>query len=215
MKAIIRAAILTVLMLFSLTSPAFAEYTPTKAAVTRMISKETKDKVTAQDIIRIVSAVFKEANRHKLDPFLLVSLIGIESGYRPWAVNKSGARGLTQVIPRYHRDKIRGRDIMNIETNIEVGTQVLVDCLQRNNGVLKKASRCYSGSARDYVTKLKDGYKTTKIADIVYRFENELPLVVNSNFETPNEFSISVNTVISPPPLLVLTTLDLIRGNAY
>ncbi len=167
-----------------------------------MISQETNNKVAARDIVRMVNAVFKEATRHSLDPFLLVSLVGIESRYQARAASKAGARGLMQVIPRWHRDKIKGRDIMNIETNIEVGSQILADCLDNNNGNLKKASRCYSGNAKNYVVKLKDGHNAAKKADVLYRFENELPLAVDTS-ESPVSISVSTEQL----PLLARKTL--------
>lgn len=198
MNSFIRATILTILMMFGLSIPAHAETSPTQAAIVRMISQETKATVSARDIIRIVNAVFKETKKHGIDPFLMISLIKNESTYQPGATNKSGARGLTQVIPRYHRDKIKGRNIMNIETNIEVGTKVFADCLTRNNGQIKKASRCYSGGAANYASKLKAGHNEVRKADVLYRFENELPLVVDSSFESPSTFSISVKPALIP-----------------
>lgn len=179
-----------------------SEITATKNATVRMISKETKDKVAAKDIIRMVNAVFKEATKHKLDPFLIFGMIKTESTFKPTISNRSGAKGLMQVIPRYHRDKIRGRNIMNIETNVEVGVQVYADCLDKHNGNMIKASRCYSGNAKNYTAKLKDGWGAAKKADIMYRFENELPLAVNTKFENPYEFSISVNAEQDLPNIL-------------
>lgn len=178
----------------------------TKRATVRMIAKETKDKVAAKDIIRIVNAVFKEATKNNLDPFLILGMIKTESTFKPTSSNRSGAKGLMQVIPRYHRDKIRGRNIMNIETNVEVGVQVYADCLNNNNGNMKKASRCYSGGAKNYTAKLKDGYGAAKKADIAYRFEEELPMVVVSSFESPNAFSILVNAEKDLPQILATLT---------
>lgn len=200
MKTCIQAAIMAIALLFATAFPAYAESTPTKAAVVRMISKETKTNgVAMRDIVRIVNAAFSEAKKHSIDPFLIIALINTESKFRPWAKNKSGARGLTQVIPRWHRDKIKGRDIMHIETNIEVGTKVLVDCLNRNKG-MKNALRCYSGGARNYAQKLRSGHTELREADIAYRLENDLPLVVVAKFDDPRKFSIPV----SATPMLAL-----------
>lgn len=179
-----------------------ADINTTKRATVRMISQETKYKVAAKDIVRMVNAVFKEATKHNLDPFLIIGMIKTESTFKPSISNRSGAKGLMQVIPRYHRDKIRGRNIMNIETNVEVGVQVYADCLSNNNYNMKKASRCYSGGAKNYTAKLKDGWGAAKKADIAYRFENELPLSVTSTFESPNAFSISVNAENDLPQIL-------------
>lgn len=189
----LKVAILAIALFFTAVLPSFAETAPTKAAVIQMISKETRyNKVAKNDIVRIVNAVFAEAKKHNIDPFLIISLINTESKFRTLAKNKSGARGLTQVIPRWHREKIKGRDIMHIETNIEVGTKVLVDCLDRNKG-MNQALRCYSGGARNYTAKLKNGHTQLREADIAYRLENNLPLVVVAKFDAPRKFSIPVS----------------------
>lgn len=214
MNRITKYIVVLVLSLFSLNLYA-SEINITKRASVRMISQETKDKIEAKSIIRIVNAVFKEATKHKLDPFLILGMIKGESTFNPKAKNKSGAKGLMQVIPRYHRDKIRGRDIMQIETNVEVGVQVYVDCLNNNNGNMKKASRCYSGGAKNYTSKLKDGWSAAKKADIAYRFEHSLPLSVISDFDKPYEFSISVNTEDILLQLLAYNNAIEIDDNAY
>lgn len=217
MNSFIRATILTILMLLGTSIPAFAETSPTQSAIVQLISKETKATVSMSDIVRIVSAVFKETKKHGIDPFLMISVIKTESTYRPGARNKSGARGLTQVVPRWHRDKIKGRNIMNIETNIEVGTQIFADCLARNEGNVKKASRCYSGNASNYASKLKAGHNEVRKADVLYRFENELPLVVNSSFDSPSTFSISVSPAtipaIEPSPERLVVAASSIYSN--
>jgi soluble lytic murein transglycosylase-like protein len=192
--SILKSAILAIALFFSMVFPAQAETTPTKAAVVKMISKEN-NKLQAKDITRIVNAVFTETKKHNIDPLFMLSLIRHESRYNPRARSRAGALGLTQVIPRWHRDKIRGRNIMNIETNIEVGTQVLADCLESNKGYIRKAVKCYSSNAKNYQAFLKAGYIKIKEADVIYRFENELPLAEKEAiFEMPQPISTSLNT---------------------
>lgn len=189
----IRSVIMAIALLFGSVLPVQAEV-PTKTAIVEYITSQTnRTGVTRSEAVRIVNASFAEANKHGIDPFLIVSLINTESKFRWWAKNGSGARGLTQVIPRWHREKIKGRNLMHIETNIEVGTRVLVECLKRNKGYIKKALRCYSGGARNYSAKLKAGYRELRQADIIYRFKNDLPLVVVSKFEEPTKFTIISN----------------------
>lgn len=178
--------------------PAIAEVTHTKTALVKMITKETRNTgVKHRDIVRMVNAAFKEGKRHGVSAFLIISVMNTESKFRPWAKNKSGASGLMQIIPRWHMDKIKGRNIHRIETNIEVGTTVLADCLRRHDGLIKSALRCYSGNARNYTAKIKTGYKQAKAADVIYRFKYNLPLVVLARFEEPNSFSITSTTQIS------------------
>lgn len=44
------------------------------------------------------------AVRHRVDPLMLHSVITQESGYRPFAVSRAGARGLMQIMPGTGRD---------------------------------------------------------------------------------------------------------------
>lgn len=181
MKQLYASAIMAIALFFFNVFPVMAENTTTKAAVVKMISKETKGTVSGNDITRMVNAIFTQSKRHGIEPFVMLSVVKKESRYNPRAKNRSGARGLAQVIPRWHRDKIKGRNIMHIETNIEVGMQVLADCLTKNKGIVKKAMRCYSGGARNYTANVKANYKVIQQAEIAYRFENELPIEKSSS----------------------------------
>lgn len=192
MISCLKSATMAVVLLLASAFPAFADVTPSKTALIEMISKETKKTgVKHNDIVRLVNAAFNEGKKQNIDPFLIVSLMNTESKFRFWAKSGEGARGLMQVIPRWHQDKIKGRNIHHIETNIEVGTKVLADCLDRRKGNIKKALSCYSGGARNYAAKLKAGYIQARTADVLYRFRNHLPLIVVAKFEEPNNFAIS------------------------
>lgn len=190
------ALVLMVLMVL----PAFAETTaPTKEAVVRLIMSETKNKVQRPEAHRIVNATYKEAAKYGFDPFFLFAMMRTESTFNPKARSRYGARGLMQVVPRWHRAKIRGRNIVNIETNIEVGAEVFAECLENKKGYIKKALKCYSGGARNYATKLKVRHSELQKADIIYRFENELPIEGLSKFEE-HKLNISLNPVQALAP---------------
>ena len=47
----------------------------------------------------LLSTVHYEATRAGLDPQMVLGLIEVESGFRKYAVSKSGARGYMQVMP--------------------------------------------------------------------------------------------------------------------
>ena len=97
----------------------------------------------------------------QLDNQLLVALITVESRFRIEAVSQAGAKGLTQVIPSYHQDKItQAKQKLNLYSiyeprlNIYVGAWVLRDymdnskdmhsALQRYNGSLDDPSQSYA-----------------------------------------------------------------------
>ena len=129
------------------------------------------------------------ASQHGISEGLIKAVMHTESGFNANARSPVGAQGLMQVVPRFHRDKIAGRSILNIDTNVEVGTQVLGDCLLRHKGATRLALKCYSGGARNYTEKLSRSYKDIKRYDVVYRFENEIPITVTSSFQNPGNFS--------------------------
>ncbi|MCP2871745.1 transglycosylase SLT domain-containing protein, partial [Salmonella enterica subsp. enterica serovar Typhimurium] len=69
--------------------------------------------------------VYAAASRYKLDPLLLIALISVESAFNPTAESAWGAQGLTQVIPKYHPEKLAlfGPDasLLDPTTSIFVG----------------------------------------------------------------------------------------------
>ena len=123
--------------------------------------KEKQTKVDPSDVEKIVTEAFAQGAKHKIDPFLIIALINKESTFNKKARNKSKASGLMQVIPYWHRDKIDGRNIFSVKVNIEVGTQILSDCLQKHSRKLSPALNCYSGGAGNKY--MRDVSRTRKL----------------------------------------------------
>ena len=100
-----------------------------------------------------VLAVAEESARDAgLDPLLIVAMMAIESSFNPMAESRMGAQGLMQVIPRWHMDKIGENApedaLFDPLFNVQVGTQVLVEGLQRY-GTLQAALQYYGGARND------------------------------------------------------------------
>ena len=80
---------------------------------------------------------------------LIVAIIGIESGFNPFAESAMGAKGLMQIIPRFHMDKVPGgldgRAFLDPVTNIQIGALVLQEAIQRRGG-LAAGLQYYAGS---------------------------------------------------------------------
>lgn len=125
---------------------------------------------------QIVRAVYKHAKAKNLDPTLVLGLIEQESMFKPRVSSRAGAKGLMQVIPRYHKDKIRGRNIYDIDTNIDVGTSILREYMD-NSSSMQAATRKYSGGASSYYRKIRshqsdlksylsDGPKVVKVSSL-------------------------------------------------
>ena len=101
---------------------------------------------------RMVAAAHRSADEVGLDPLLVLAVIAVESRFNPIAESGMGAKGLMQIIPRYHLDKLRaagGEDaVFDPEANIQVGSRILQEYVYRY-GTLEAGLQQYNGAARD------------------------------------------------------------------
>lgn len=112
------------------------------------ITTHTRGKVTQQQAANIVRAVHKYSFIHEVDPNIIFKIMQNESTYNPNAKAKtSNATGLMQVIPYWHKDKIKGRNLRNIDVNVEVGVRIYKEYLDRSKGNVRKALWRYNASS--------------------------------------------------------------------
>lgn len=101
----------------------------------------------------IVLTTVIEAEKKDLSPALLLSLIGVESTFKPTARSGMGAIGLTQVIPKWHPEKIQkignANNLNTVKGSIVVGVEVLAEYLEKAKGNLRVALQMYNGSLGD------------------------------------------------------------------
>jgi soluble lytic murein transglycosylase-like protein len=111
---------------------------------------QRKYRVSANKARNIVREAISNAEQHQLDPELILAIIAVESTFRERAVSRVGARGLMQVMPRYHGSKIReiggSHQLFNPAKNIHVGSRILVNYLRDHRGNLRRALLKYNGS---------------------------------------------------------------------
>lgn len=107
-------------------------------------------KVSEYKATSIVREALKSADRHQVEPELILAVIAIESTFRERAVSRVGARGLMQVMPGVHREKLKhiggSRALFDPAKNIHTGSQILVDYLNDHSGNLRRALLNYNGS---------------------------------------------------------------------
>ena len=98
-------------------------------------------------VFQVAQLIGKE---RRIDPLLIVAIIGIESGFNPFAESAMGARGLMQVIPRFHRDKVPDGagdgSLLDPLVNIRVGVYVLEEAIRRRGGLVA-GLQYYAGSS--------------------------------------------------------------------
>jgi soluble lytic murein transglycosylase-like protein len=101
----------------------------------------------------MVAAAYRAAKEVGLDPLLVLAVISIESRFNPIAESGMGARGLMQIIPRFHRAKLEEEGgenaVLDPESNILVGTRILQEYVYRT-GTLEAGLQLYNGATRDY-----------------------------------------------------------------
>jgi len=106
-------------------------------------------RVSDRAVAAFVTTAYRAGQEYSLDPILLLAVMAIESRYNPVAESVVGARGLMQVIPKFHVDKVyqHGGEaaLLNPEVNIYVGAQILREYLKRF-GHLETALQVYGGA---------------------------------------------------------------------
>jgi len=97
-------------------------------------------------VSKIFSTVFKKSKKYKVDPFIVLALIQVESSFKPYAVSSAGAYGLMQVNYAVWKDelKINFNKIFDIDYNIELGIKIFKHYLKINNNNLLKAFLMYN-----------------------------------------------------------------------
>jgi soluble lytic murein transglycosylase-like protein len=124
-----------------------AEHDPHRA-LSEFLSKRYK--VSQAVTLDLVSIAHTAGQQIGLDPLLIIAVMAIESRFNPIAESVAGAKGLMQVIPKYHAAKFRefGGDkyaVFDPETNILVGSKILKEYIART-GSLSTGLQLYVGS---------------------------------------------------------------------
>lgn len=107
----------------------------------------------APDALEPIFATAQATGRQlHLDPLLIIAVIGIESRFNPFSESVVGAKGLMQVMPRFHQDKLpedadQGA-FLNPVINVQVGAKVLQESIRRNGG-LENGLQQFGGAASD------------------------------------------------------------------
>ena len=109
-------------------------------------------RVSAEMTTDVVAKAHAIGAELKLDPLLILAVIAVESRFNPVAESVMGAKGLMQVIPRYHTDKFEplGGEKVAFEphANIFVGAKILKEYIRRT-GVIADALQMYVGASSE------------------------------------------------------------------
>jgi soluble lytic murein transglycosylase-like protein len=107
-------------------------------------------RVSPEAVLPVFEVAETIGRERRIDPLLILAIIGVESGFNPFAESAMGARGLMQVIPRFHLDKLpKGKSVRHLfdpAVNIRVGVHVLEEAIRRRGG-LTAGLQSYAGSS--------------------------------------------------------------------
>ncbi len=132
------------------------------ASMRGALSYVSKRYRVSNDALLPIFATAQEAGRElRIDPLLIIAVIGVESGFNPLSQSVVGAQGLMQVMPRFHKDKLPSDagalPFFDPLTNVQVGAKVLKESITRNGGVengLQQFAGAINDPDRRYSTKV-------------------------------------------------------------
>jgi hypothetical protein len=108
--------------------------------------------VATQAADRIVGAAYRAAREVGLDPYLVLAVIAVESRFNPIAESDMGAKGLMQIIPKYHERLLAAAGgeaaLLDPEANIALGARILQAYVYRM-GTLEAGLQFYNGALGD------------------------------------------------------------------
>jgi len=116
-------------------------------AVTEYVARRYR--VSEQAAGGFVASAYRAGAERGVDPLLVLAVISVESRFNPVAESTVGAKGLMQVIPKYHLEKLSDHGgeqaLLDPNVNIMVGTQILRE-YQRRLGDTEAALQMYAGA---------------------------------------------------------------------
>ena len=151
-------------------SPPAPAAAPTQAATHAVASSSSKEalryqvladflskryRVSRDALERFVRLAYAAGQSTKIDPLLIIAVMAVESSFNPIAESVVGAKGLMQIIPEYHRDKLTAPhgellDVLDPEVNIIAGAKVLREYTIKTGDDLHAALRLYGGVGSDF-----------------------------------------------------------------
>ena len=109
------------------------------------LQRYVKDEQTR---LAMLKQIHLESARSELQPELVLALIEVESHFDVYAISKSGAQGMMQIMP-FWLDEIGRPDdnLIDMKTNLRMGCTILKYYMKMENNNLHKALARYNGSA--------------------------------------------------------------------
>jgi len=98
----------------------------------------------------LLKNIHREATRVELPPELVIAVIEIESRFDTFAISRSGAQGLMQVMPFWLNEIGHPDDnLVDMNTNLRMGCTILKYYMDKEKNNLRGALARYNGSYGD------------------------------------------------------------------
>ncbi len=135
------AVMVVALILAVSESKAQAKDTETKETVTEAVFYDAPIDIDLLDHIQGLCADYE------IPVELVLAVIEVESSYKADAVSPVGAKGLMQIIPEYHEDRMNRlncTDLFDPYQNVTVGMDFLSELIEKYDGNFHKALTAYN-----------------------------------------------------------------------
>jgi soluble lytic murein transglycosylase-like protein len=136
--------------------PAVAIVTPKETVRYQALAESLakRYRVSRDSLERFIRLAYAAGHSTQIDPLLILAVMAVESSFNPIAESVMGAKGLMQIIPEYHQDKLRSPhggevNVLDPEVNIVAGAKVLREYANRTGEDLAAALRLYGGTGPD------------------------------------------------------------------
>ena len=109
--------------------------------------------VSTDVVQELVKTAYVAGKQYGVDPLLVVAIMAVESSFNPIAESFAGAKGLMQIIPKYHPEKFTAyggeQSAFDPRVNILVGARIVREYLLMASGDLFTALQTYAGAPTD------------------------------------------------------------------
>ena len=151
---------------------------PARAAVAAYLAERYGRDAGATRVY--VEEAHAAAEAFDVDPLLVLAVMAVESRLDPRARSGYGARGLMQVVPRFHREKLADHGgeaaLADPRVNALVGTQILKESLGRAGGVRAGLQRYAGWNDREQRYSRKVLAEKERLRRVAVRAERDGPL---------------------------------------
>jgi len=127
-------------------------------------------KVSPRTAKRYAKWIYDSAEKHKVNPILILSVMSVESNFDANAKSPTGPIGLLQVAYTFHKEKTTREGLYDPKNNIDVGTQILAEYSSGTDS--RTLVRYYGGTYEQSNSYAK------KVIHYKYKYEKEIARAV-------------------------------------